>query len=235
MGYSVMFDLNERLNAWKQSFDGVEALRTADVAELEQHVRDSVEALTAKGLTPDEAFAIAIRRVGDPRPLAIEFKKVNGNHIWAQRAFWMIVGFLALRILNIAVGATSRVGQLIAGLAGGGTITLTATSICVTTACWLAIVFGLVRSSRDSQGGPLARLARTRRWQLIGLAAIVPVVAIFVAEISYVWLATFMTLEELYPVRAYRALWEEFASIAVFVLLFATADRLRRAGSEATG
>jgi fucose 4-O-acetylase-like acetyltransferase len=229
-----MFDLNAQLGDWKQNFDDVEAIRGSDVKELEQHVRDAVAELAAKGLTQEEAFLIATRRVGDPRPLAVEFKKVNGNHVWAHRAFWMIVGFLALRILSIAVGATSSVGQLIAGLAGGGTITLTATSVCVTTACWLAIVFGLVRSSRDSQGGPLARLVRTRRWQLIGLAAIVPVIAYITGLASTIWLSMFMPPEEMNPIWVYNRYGEVLASSAVFVLLFATAERMRRTTAEST-
>jgi len=229
-----MFDLNEQLEAWKQSFDNVEALESADIKELEQHVRDSIEALRSKGLSPEEAFAIAVRRVGDPRPLAAEFKKVNGNHIWAQRAFWMIVGFLALRCVSFAVGAVAGAGQLVAAFAGAGAITLNATLVGLTSACWLGIAVGLVQSTRDAQGGPLARLCRMRRWQLIGLAAIFPVVIIFVNEASYVYLSTFMTREEFQPVGYFRHYWADYSSIALFVLLVVTADWLRRTTSEAT-
>jgi hypothetical protein len=229
-----MFNLNEQLTAWRQSFQGSEGLRTADLDELEQHVRDSVEALTSKGLAPEEAFAIALCRVGDSRRLTSEFSKINGSHIWAQRAFWMIVGFLALQCAGIAVRAIAGAGQLVAAFAGAGTSTLNATSVAVTIACWLGIAVGLVQSTRDAQGGPLARLCRMRRRQLIGLAAIVPVVTIIGNEASYLYLSTFMTREEFQPVGNFRHNWADYFSVALFVLLVVTADRLRRTGSEVT-
>lgn len=44
--------------------------------ELEEHLRDEVDALTESGLAPDDAVQTAVTRLGDPADLAAEFAKV---------------------------------------------------------------------------------------------------------------------------------------------------------------
>lgn len=47
-----------------------------DLAELESHLRESTGQLQAHGLNEEEAFLIAVRRLGNERELAREFAKV---------------------------------------------------------------------------------------------------------------------------------------------------------------
>ena len=71
------FDLSQSLQQWRASLTQSAALRPDDVAELEAHLRDSLAALCAPGLTEEEAFIVATKRLGQPAGLTAEFGKAN--------------------------------------------------------------------------------------------------------------------------------------------------------------
>ena len=96
-----MFDLEHELREWAKRFGRLEVMCNTDVEELEQHVRDSIVRLTSKGLTEEEAFLIASRRVGEPIAVGQEFGKVNGGYAWARRVFSMPAGLVVFMIANI--------------------------------------------------------------------------------------------------------------------------------------
>lgn len=73
-----MFDLQREISLWRRAVGSREAIGTEDAQELEDHLRDEVENLQAKGLTTEEAFLIACKRLGEARALSGEFKKVGG-------------------------------------------------------------------------------------------------------------------------------------------------------------
>jgi hypothetical protein len=76
MENQTSFDLNAAIQGWRASLGKkLSGLGKDDLDELESHVRDSSEALIAKGLTDEEAFLIAIRRAGSQEQLASEFSK----------------------------------------------------------------------------------------------------------------------------------------------------------------
>jgi len=96
-----MFELDHAIEDWKQRFAQLDSVRGPDVEELEQHVRDSVVELTSKGLTEEEAFLIATRRVGAPSAVAREFEKVQPGYAWARRVLTLPAKPAALVLLNI--------------------------------------------------------------------------------------------------------------------------------------
>ena len=55
-----------------------------DVDELESHLRDRVDALTAAGLTDDEAFLIAVKRLGSMDELSREYAAEHSGRLWKQ-------------------------------------------------------------------------------------------------------------------------------------------------------
>lgn len=126
-----MFDLEQQLEGWKTRFAGLEAMRSGDIEELEQHVRDSMAALTSLGLNPEEAFVVATHRVGAPGPVGREFAIVNGSHVWSRRVFWMAAGALGYVVCGLVIGAIASIGQVIALLAGlrGAAVGYTAAGI----------------------------------------------------------------------------------------------------------
>jgi hypothetical protein len=223
-----MFDLNEQLDAWKQSFDNVEALRGGDVNELEQQVRDSVAELSAKGLTGEEAFAIAIRRVGDPRPLAAPFLKANGNRVWAQRVFLMIVGFLSLQMVYMLIW----VSQLLVVYTGAPRDLLLGTSIAIPVVCWGLVAMILYRSAGNEGGGLLARLCGTRRWVILSLVLIIPMAVTLAMVGSGKYLTSASTQEGLTEVSKFQYWSQPWALVVIFILLIATADSLRHTAAK---
>jgi hypothetical protein len=161
-----MFDLEQRLGEWKAGFASMESLREADVEELEQHVRDAMTSLTASGLDREEAFIIATRRVGAPAAVGREFAKVNGTHVWSQRAFWLVAGALGYVVCRMVIGASASIGALLVGLAGGSGSSMGYTAVALTCAGWL-LVAAMVYRWRDQR----VRTAPLRR-QSAGLFAI---------------------------------------------------------------
>ena len=65
--------LEERIAEWRSSFRRRQAVHTADIEELEDHLRSQVETLSEAGLDADEAFLVAVKRLGDLDSLSREF------------------------------------------------------------------------------------------------------------------------------------------------------------------
>jgi hypothetical protein len=77
MDNTSTFDLNTALHRWLESLAQSPQFRPTDLAELESHIRDSVSRLETQGLSSEESFLIATRRVGAVEKLEPEFAKVN--------------------------------------------------------------------------------------------------------------------------------------------------------------
>jgi hypothetical protein len=56
----------------------------ADADELESHLRDQVADLMASGLSPDEAFLVAVKRLGAQDEISREFARVHSGRLWKQ-------------------------------------------------------------------------------------------------------------------------------------------------------
>ncbi len=95
-----MFELEYELQEWKKCIEQMETTHIHDAEELEQHLRDSISDLKGIGLSEYESFLIATHRVGEPDTIGREFGKVNGGHVWGQRMFWMLSGFLFFEIFQ---------------------------------------------------------------------------------------------------------------------------------------
>ncbi|MGQ0848444.1 MAG: permease prefix domain 1-containing protein, partial [Actinomycetota bacterium] len=55
-----------------------------DVDELEDHLRHQIAELHAVGLAPDEAFLVAVKRMGDLDALSREFAREHSGRLWKQ-------------------------------------------------------------------------------------------------------------------------------------------------------
>lgn len=71
------FDLNASLHCWLERLAQSPNFQKENVAEMEAHARDSIIRLQSQGLSAEESFLIAIRRVGSVEKLEAEFGKVN--------------------------------------------------------------------------------------------------------------------------------------------------------------
>lgn len=76
--------LEEQIDQWRGYVLRRQALHSVDVAELEDHLREQVSGLMAAGLKPDEAFLVAVRRMGDLDDLSREFAREHSERLWRQ-------------------------------------------------------------------------------------------------------------------------------------------------------
>ncbi|SHI77429.1 permease prefix domain 1-containing protein [Desulfosporosinus lacus] len=77
-----MFDLETEVHSWSDHLRAHGNLSDADIHELENHLRDEIEDLIVAGLTPDEAFLISVKRLGNVDAISHEFAKVNTESLW---------------------------------------------------------------------------------------------------------------------------------------------------------
>jgi len=85
MENQTSFDLSGAIQKWRRNLAQSVALRSADLDELEAHLRDAISALQAAGLSSEESFLIASRRIGSRDALESEFGKINPGRAWLNR------------------------------------------------------------------------------------------------------------------------------------------------------
>ncbi|KRB36545.1 permease prefix domain 1-containing protein [Microbacterium sp. Root180] len=76
--------LEEQIAAWRAYAGRRDAIAGRDVDELEDHLRDQIERLEASGLAPDEAFLVAVKRMGGIDELSREFAREHSERLWKQ-------------------------------------------------------------------------------------------------------------------------------------------------------
>jgi hypothetical protein len=76
--------LEEQIAQWRSYLRSRQAIHAVDVAELEDHLREQIAALTQAGLAPDEAFLVAVKRLGSLDALSREFAREHSDRLWKQ-------------------------------------------------------------------------------------------------------------------------------------------------------
>lgn len=77
-------DIEAQVTEWRAYMLRRKAISEADVDELEDHLRERVGDLTTAGLNPDEAFLIAVKRMGRMDELSREFAREHSDRLWKQ-------------------------------------------------------------------------------------------------------------------------------------------------------
>jgi len=76
--------LETQVDAWRAHLRRSRAITDADVAELEDHLREQIASLDAQGLSADEAFLVAVKRMGAIDALTREFAREHSDRLWKQ-------------------------------------------------------------------------------------------------------------------------------------------------------
>src|SRR5918995_2424892 len=76
--------LEEQIDQWRSYLRRRQAIHSADVAELEDHLREQIAVLVDAGLTNDEAFLVAVKRMGKLDALSREFAREHSDRLWKQ-------------------------------------------------------------------------------------------------------------------------------------------------------
>jgi len=76
--------LESQIALWRDYLRRHPAVRSSDVAELEDHLRSQVDGLTEAGLAEDEAFLVAVKRLGNLDAVSREFAREHSERLWKQ-------------------------------------------------------------------------------------------------------------------------------------------------------
>jgi hypothetical protein len=79
-----MEQLEAEIAEWRAVVEQSPALDGRDVEELEAHLRDQITDLDAAGLAADEAFLVAVKRMGSLNELSREFAREHSGRLWRQ-------------------------------------------------------------------------------------------------------------------------------------------------------
>ena len=79
-----MESLESQIAEWRAFVEHAPAVDGRDVEELEAHLRDQIADLDAAGLAADEAFLVAVKRMGALDELSREFAREHGGSLWRQ-------------------------------------------------------------------------------------------------------------------------------------------------------
>lgn len=93
---AAKFDVEQAVKKHLAAIAATGSLMPEDSRELASHLGDSVEQLMLQGLSGEEAFLVATKRLGTERQLAAEYAKINpsmkANRIWV----YLIFGFAGI-------------------------------------------------------------------------------------------------------------------------------------------
>jgi len=76
--------LEDQIGQWRSYLSRRQAIHSVDVTELEDHLREQVSTLMDAGLDTDEAFLVAVKRIGDLDALSREFAREHSDRLWKQ-------------------------------------------------------------------------------------------------------------------------------------------------------
>jgi hypothetical protein len=120
-----MQSVDEQIAEWRAYVDRAPGVNGHDVDELEDHLRHQIAELNAVGLTEDEGFLIAVKRLGDMDALSREYAREHSGRLWKQllvsgedepaRAFG---GWLEAFAFAVAAAVAIQVARLAAGIPG---------------------------------------------------------------------------------------------------------------------
>jgi hypothetical protein len=77
-------NLETQIAAWRSYMRRRRAVHDTDVEELEDHLRASITDLMRADLRPEEAFLVAVTRMGNLDNLSREFAQVHSERLWKQ-------------------------------------------------------------------------------------------------------------------------------------------------------
>lgn len=76
--------LEMQIDAWRAHLRRSRAITATDATELEDHLREQIASLGADGLSEDEAFLVAVKRIGAIDALTREFAREHSDRLWKQ-------------------------------------------------------------------------------------------------------------------------------------------------------
>jgi len=119
-----MEGVETQIAEWRAHVARAPAVKGRDVAELEDHLRNEIEELRTVGLSSDEAFLVAVKRMGELDVVSREFAREHSGRLWKQlfepdeEATLLGEGWLDALVLAIGAAVAIQVARLAAGFPG---------------------------------------------------------------------------------------------------------------------
>jgi hypothetical protein len=116
-----MASLEPQIAEWRAFVANAPAVNGHDVDELEDHLRHQIAELNAAGLAEDEAFLVAVKRMGDLDSLSREFAREHSDRLWKQllkaddEPARAAAGWLEPLVFAVAAAVVIQVARLVAG------------------------------------------------------------------------------------------------------------------------
>src|SRR3972149_5396291 len=76
--------IEAQIREWKSYLLRRRTIHDVDVDELEDHLRSQISDLGAAGLSGDESFLVAIKRIGGVNELSREVARERSSRLWKQ-------------------------------------------------------------------------------------------------------------------------------------------------------
>jgi hypothetical protein len=76
--------LEQQIEVWRAHLRKSRTIAASDAAELEDHLREQIGSLVDDGLSEDEAFLVAVKRMGAIDALTREFAREHSERLWKQ-------------------------------------------------------------------------------------------------------------------------------------------------------
>src|SRR5690606_103065 len=76
--------LEEQMAQWRSYLRRGQGIHAVDVEELEDHLRGEIGTVGSAGLSADEAFLVAVKRMGAQDAIANEFAREHSERLWKQ-------------------------------------------------------------------------------------------------------------------------------------------------------
>ena len=76
--------LDAQLIQWREYLARHAVLAPSDIDELDSHLRDQIDDLRQSGLSSDEAFLVAVKRLGSVDAISREFAREHSDRLWKQ-------------------------------------------------------------------------------------------------------------------------------------------------------
>ena len=152
--------LEESIGEWRAYLRRRKAIHKVDIEELEDHLRSQIRGLVDAGLSDEEAFLVAVKRIGDLDALSREFAREYSERLWKQ----LVVSPKALLAVGLFfLGATGLIQPLFPLWWGLGLV-------------WSSIILWLI--CRDLYG-----------WEAVGITIVLAAHTLFQALAMLIYLS----------------------------------------------
>jgi len=113
--------IETQIAEWRAYVARVPAVNGHDVDELEDHLRHQIAELSTAGLAEDEAFLVAVKRMGDLDAVSREYAREHSGRLWKQlldadeKTPVLAEGWLDALVLASAAAVVIQIARLAAG------------------------------------------------------------------------------------------------------------------------